>query len=263
MRCGPVPEWYVVLVAAMLGAVLGSFLNVCIVRLPADQSLVTPRSRCPRCQTPIAWYDNVPVASYLVLRGRCRHCREPISPQYPLVEATVALLWALAAWHYGVTVRSLSAGVLGTILLGITITDARHKIIPHEFTMGGLALGLGLSVGGGVSGFGAAVLGAVVGFGVLFIVGAAGKAVLRQEAMGGGDLWMMAMVGAFVGWKGVLLTVFLGALLGTLVFGPIALARNRSRLELPFGVFLAPAAAVTFLVGPTLIHWYLRLVFGG
>ena len=256
-------EQYAVIVAALLGAALGSFLNVCIVRLPADRSLVRPPSQCPRCGAPIAWFDNIPVLSWIVLGGRCRRCGEPISIQYPLIELAVAAMWALAALHFGVTLRGVSAAVLGTILLGITVTDARHKIIPHEFTIGGLAIGLLLGAAGGVTDILHAVLGAAVGFGVLYLVGAAGTAVLKQEAMGGGDVWMMAMVGTFVGWKGVLLTIFIGALLGTIVFGPIAFLRSHRRLELPFGVFLAPAAAITFLVGDAIIAWYLRLVFGG
>jgi leader peptidase (prepilin peptidase)/N-methyltransferase len=256
------PDAYAIPIAAVLGATFGSFLNVCILRLPANQSLLRPPSRCPKCGTAIAWFDNVPVLSWLLLRGRCRHCATPISIQYPIVEITVAALWAVAVWHYGVRLSGAQAAILGTILLGITITDARHKIIPHEFTMGGLVIGIVLGAISGLPALLASVIGAAVGFGILFLVGEAGRAVLKQEAMGGGDLWMMAMVGAFVGWKGVLLTIFLGALLGTIVYGPIALIRRHSRLELPFGVFLAPAAAVAFVAGDALIAWYLRVMFG-
>jgi leader peptidase (prepilin peptidase) / N-methyltransferase len=247
----------VVALAGVVGAVFGSFLNVCILRWGAEpkESVVRPPSRCPRCGRGVAWHDNVPVISWLVLRGRCRGCGEPISIQYPLVELATGLLWALLAWRSGPTLEALRGSVLGTILLGIAMTDARAYIIPDEFTWGGLGLGLLFALAGGVESLGHALLGAAVGFGLLWLVGAAGTWLLKQEAMGGGDIKMMAMVGAFLGWQGVLLTIFLGALLGSLVFVPVALA-GRKKL-VPFGVFLAAGAAAAYLVGPALFAWYL------
>lgn len=246
---------YPLIVAAAFGAVVGSFLNVMIVRLPANQSVLRPRSHCPRCGTPIAWYDNVPVLSWIVLRGQCRHCHQPISAQYPLVEGGNALLWVGAAWWYGPTLQALAAAVFATLLLGIAITDARHYLIPDEYTWGGLAIGLLLSLRDGPQGVMHAVVGAALGFGLLYAIAWAGEKAFKQEAMGGGDIKMMAMVGAFVGWKGVLLTVFAGAFLGSLVFVPFALL-GRKKL-VPFGVFLALGAAVTFLVGDPIVAWYL------
>lgn len=246
------------LLAGGLGAIAGSFLNVMILRLPADQSLVRPRSRCPGCGHPIAWYDNVPMLSWVVLGGRCRHCRAAISMQYPLVEAATALMWAAAAWHFGVTFDAVAAAVFGTLLLGIAVTDARHYLIPDEYTWGGLVVGLVLALRDGPQGVVAAVIGAATGFALLYAVAWAGERALGQEAMGGGDIKMMAMVGAFVGWQGVLLTVFGGALLGSLVFVPMALA-GRKRL-VPFGVFLAMAAAATLLVGDEVIAWYVGML---
>ena len=243
--------------AALFGALFGSFLNVCIVRLPLDQSIVHPPSHCPRCGAGIAWYDNVPVLSWLLLRGRCRRCREPISIQYPLVEAAVALLWAGAAWQYGPTLDALAGAAFATILLGIAVTDARHYLIPDEYTWGGLVIGLALALRGGLPGLGQALLGAAAGFGLLYFIGWAGERAFKKEAMGGGDIKMMAMVGAFVGWKGVLLTLFGGALLGTIVFVPLTLRRRRL---VPFGVFLAAAAAITFVWGDAFVRWYEGLV---
>jgi len=240
-------------VAGLLGSFLGSFLNVCIVRLPLDQSIVRPRSRCPRCGAPIAWFDNIPVISWLALRGRCRHCREPISMQYPLVEVTAAGLWAAAAWAYGVNLHGLTAALFGTILLGIAVTDARHYLIPDEYTWGGLALGLLLALRGGLGGLLSALIGAAAGFVLLYGIAWAGERVFREEAMGGGDIKMMTMVGAFVGWKGVLITLFGGALLGTLVFIPLTLKKRRL---VPFGVFLAAAGALTFVFGEAVVRWY-------
>lgn len=253
---------YAIAVAALLGAVLGSFLNVAIVRLPADESVIHPRSRCPACRTPIAWYDNVPILSWVLLRGRCRHCGAVISWRYPVVEAAVAGLWALAAWHYGVTFDALTAAVFGTILLGIAVTDARHYLIPDEYTLGGLLLGLLFALRHGPRGIFDAALGAAVGFAILYAVAWAGERVFRKEAMGGGDIKMMAMVGAFVGWRGVLLTIFGGALLGTVIFVPLTVLMKGKRL-VPFGVFLAAAAALTFVWGEQIMSWYWRWITGG
>jgi leader peptidase (prepilin peptidase)/N-methyltransferase len=241
---------------AVFGAVIGSFLNVCIVRLPAEQSVVTPRSRCPKCGLPVGWRDNIPVLSWLLLRGKCRGCGLPISMLYPLVELAVAVLWAVMAVSYGLTLDALKGALFGTLLIGIGLTDAREYIIPNEFTWGGLAIGLILSAAGGLDGLVASLIGAAVGFGILWLVGAVGTWAFKEEAMGGGDIKMMAMVGAFVGWQGVLLTIFLGALAGTAIFLPLTLL-GRKRL-VPFGVFLAIGAAVTYVVGPSLIAWYRR-----
>ncbi len=252
------PDPLSLILAGVLGALIGSFLNVCITRLPKDESVVRPRSRCPRCQTLIAWHDNIPVASWLALRGRCRHCRERISPMYPLVEVATALLWAGMAYRHGIGLEAIQWATFLTLLLGIALTDAREYIIPDEFSIGGLVLGLLFSVAGGMAGVGQAVLGAAVGFGLLWAVGAAGTWAFKEDAMGGGDVKMMAMVGAFLGWQGVLLTVFLGAVAGTAVFLPLQLM-GRKKL-VPFGIFLALGAAITYLVGPAIVDWYRRYI---
>ncbi len=247
--------------AFVVGTMFGSFLNVCIVRLPADESVVKPRSKCPSCGTQIAWHDNVPVLSWIVLRGKCRQCRTGISVQYPLVEVAVGVLWAAALWHYGFSLTTFAAAIFGTVLLGIAVTDARHYLIPDEYTLGGLGIGLILSVAGGLDGILGAVLGAGTGFLLLLFVAWAGEKAFGKEAMGGGDIKMMAMVGAFVGWKGVLLTIFGGALLGSLIFVPLSFARTEKLV--PFGVFLAAAAAISFVVGDDLWRWYLDFVRQG
>jgi leader peptidase (prepilin peptidase)/N-methyltransferase len=252
-------EWAIVAIAAALGSTFGSFLNVCIYRLPRDQSLVSPPSTCPSCGQRIAWYDNVPVLGWLLLAGKCRRCHAAISIQYPLIELLVALLWGAAVWHYRLTWHAVDAAVFGTLLLGIAVTDARHYIIPDEFTWGGLALGLALALAAGLPALGEALVGAVVGFTLLYAVAWAGEKAFKKEAMGGGDIKMMAMVGAFVGWKGVLLTIFGGALLGTLIFVPISL---RTKRLVPFGIFLAAGAAVTFVAGDAIVEWYRTAILG-
>jgi leader peptidase (prepilin peptidase)/N-methyltransferase len=242
-----------------LGLMLGSFLNVCIHRWPKEESVVKPRSRCPGCGKMIAWYDNIPVLSWLLLRGKCRHCKAAISIQYPLIELATGIIWVFMAWRYGATITALQAAIFFTILLGIALTDAREYIIPDEFSLGGLVIGILFSLAGGFAGVSTALLGAAVGFGVLWLVGVAGTKMFKEEAMGGGDIKMMAMVGAFVGWQGVLLTIFLGALLGTLVFVPLSVVGKKKLV--PFGVFLSLGAAATWLAGPALIAWYKAFVF--
>lgn len=250
MLLGPV----VPAVAGVLGLVLGSFLNVCILRWPRDESVVRPPSRCPGCGSGIAWYDNIPVGSWVLLRGKCRKCGERISIQYPLVELATGLLWAWMAWRHGVTLEALRGAAFGTILLGIAMADGKFYLIPDEFTLGGLAIGLAFSLAGGLPSLGQAVLGAAVGFGLLWLVGILGTLAFKEEAMGGGDIKMMAMVGAFVGWPGVLLTIFLGALLGSVIFVPLTLAGRKKHV--PFGVFLALGAAAAWVAGPSLLAWY-------
>ena len=249
--------------AGLVGAVIGSFLNVCILRWGADpkQSVVRPPSGCPRCGRRLVWYDNIPVVSWLLLRARCRRCGEPISMQYPLIELATACIWAYMAWRNGPTLEAVRGAVFGTILLGIAMTDARAYIIPDEFTWGGLVIGLvfGAAIAG-LSGLVTAVVGAAVGFGGLWLVGTAGTWLFKEDAMGGGDIKMMAMVGAFLGWQGVLLTVFLGAFLGSLIFLPLLLAGHKKLV--PFGIFLSIGAATAYLMGPRLVMWYSRLITG-
>lgn len=250
--------WYTVVV--LFGLLLGSFLNVCIVRWPALESVVSPRSRCPQCSNLIAWYDNIPLVSWLALGGKCRHCKLPIPARYPLVELGVGLIWGWAAWQYGPSVEMLRAAVFFTILLGIAMTDAREYIIPDEFSLGGTAIGIAFAFAGGDLPWMQAVIGAVVGYGLLWLIAVVGSKAFGEDAMGGGDVKMMAMIGAFLGWHGVLLSLFLGALLGTLIFLPLKLM-GREKL-VPFGIFLAIGAAACWVAGGTIIHWYQTTILG-
>ncbi len=282
--------------AGLYGLLFGSFLNVCSLRWPVDESVIRPRSRCPGCAAPVQWYDNVPVVSWLRLRGRCRHCQAGISVQYPLVELSTGLMWAGAFALHGASWEALRGALFLTILFGISISDARYYIIPDQFSLGGTVLGVGLSLApGGLywahSAFGGnellaelapSVLGAVVGYGVLWGVGAVGTAMIRKmqpgrleeagvdQAMGGGDIKMMAMVGAFVGVWGVALTIFLGsvfAILTMLARATISALRTGSRGDtmerlIPFGVFLAAGGGVSWVWGDVLVRWYLTSVLG-
>ena len=179
---------------------------------------------------------------------------------YPLIELATAGIWAYMVWRHGLTIEAIHGAVFGTILLGIAMTDARQYIIPDEFSWGGLVIGLLFSLAGGLPGLGTALVGGAVGFGLLWLVGTAGTWVFKEDAMGGGDIKMMAMVGAFVGWQGVLLTIFLGALLGSLVFVPLLLVGQKKLV--PFGIFLSIAALITYEAGPAIFAWYGRYLTG-
>jgi len=255
------PVWYFVLAAALLGAALGSFLNVCVYRWPAEQSVVRPRSRCSGCGTTIAWYDNIPVLSWLLLRARCRHCGSRISVQYPLVELAVAAIWGLAAWYGGPAIETLRVATFLTILLGIALTDAREMVIPDQFTIPGAALGLVLAAWPGGFGFRSALLGALVGYLLLWGVKLAAEKALGKPALGVGDIHMMALVGAFTGPLGVLLTLVLGSTLGVVLGVPVMWVRGRlapMQTYLPLGLFLALGGAITSVWGPALVEWYVR-----
>lgn len=245
--------------AGLVGACVGSFLNVCVYRWPEDKSVVSPPSSCPACSTRIRWYDNVPVLGWLWLRGKCRACGNRISIQYPLVELFTALLWVMAVYRFGWDWQALATALFFTILLGIALSDAATYIIPDQFTIGGTVLGLALSFApGGIEPLWS-LIGAAVGFGLLWLVAVVGEWAFKKEAMGGGDIKMMAMVGAFLGPWGVLLTLFLGALFGTLIFAPISFKTGKL---VPFGIFLALGAAITEPFGQAIIRWYTRTFLG-
>lgn len=255
----------VLVFAGVLGAVLGSFLNVCIYRWPAEESVVAPRSRCPGCGKPIAWYDNIPIVSWLLLRGRCRSCGTGISVQYPIIEAATALIWVGSVAVHGVSVEALRAALFLTILLGIAMTDAREMVIPDQFSLGGTAVGLLLAAVPDGFPFLRALLGALVGYSLLWAVKLAAEKALKKPALGVGDIHMMAMVGAFTGVSGALLTIFLGSVLGLVIGVPFTYVRGKLtalNTYLPLGVFLAMGAAVTYVYGDAIVAWYLGTVTG-
>ena len=270
----------------VVGASFGSFLNVCIGRWPEGLSVVKPRSRCPKCGHQIKASENIPLVSWLLLRGRCSGCGVRISIQYPIVELLVGLLWLAAFLQFGLTFTAFRVAVFATVLLGISITDAKHFLIPDGFTVFGVffvlltsfvALYLGQSYPFAVPWD--AVLGMCVGAGAISIVGWLGEVWLKRPAMGFGDVTLMAVVGAAVGPSRSLLTIFIGALLAPIVLLgvvyplsargladdagqtelPLETSGGWRRRELPFGVFLAPAALIALLLGDTIIAWYLRI----
>ena len=259
--------------AFLLGAIFGSFLNVCVARWPKELSVVSPRSRCPRCGHEITWWENIPLVSWVLLRGKCRGCKQPISAVYPLVELVVALGWLASYVQFGASLTALRIAVFGTILLGIMLTDVVAYVIPDGFTAFGLIWALVMAIVAAVmhetSPFATlydSAIGACVGAGVIAIAGWLGEMAFKKEAMGFGDVTLMAMVGAHLGIGRTFLTVFFGAALGAVIFlllvFPIAYVRSRrAGIEfdaplVPFGVFLAPAAMIALLWGGPLIEWY-------
>lgn len=269
------PESMILIYAALIGLSIGSFLNVCIYRLPAEGSLLQPPSSCPHCARRLRWFENIPVLSYIALRGRCRTCGARISLQYPLVELGTAAMWMGAAAYFDGVWQGLSAAVFGTLLLGIAVTDAREYIIPDELSIGGLVLGLALSLAPGGPSLPMSLSAALVCFAFMYMVAVVGEWAFKKPALGGGDIKMMAMVGSFMSPReppsilygflsdiGVgflygailgLLTVFVGSVVGAVIFGPIGLKTGKL---VPFGVFLAVGAAVVYIWGDALINWY-------
>ena len=281
-------DWVSLLFFFLAGAVIGSFLNVCIARWPVEESVIRPPSRCPHCHTPIKWYDNVPILGWIWLGGKCRNCKAPISVVYPAVELVVALGWLVAALAWGPSLTAVRVAVFGTIMLGISITDAKTYLIPDGFTVFGLVFVLGASIftalRGDVSPFAGpwdAIIGACAGAGAIAIVGWLGEVVLKKEAMGFGDVTLMAVVGAALGPGRTLLVIFLGALVGAVTFLFVVYplvrfkaGRGGSQIEMPlgdtkpsmpqvpFGVFLAPAAVLALVFGQKLLDWYVGQLTG-
>ncbi len=248
---------WTVIGAGVLGASIGSFLNVCVDRWPGGRSVLSPPSRCDSCGAPVRWFQNIPLVSYLALRGQCAACNIRLTLQYPLVEVAVALIWAGMAAQWGAAAETVRGGLLLTILLGIALTDARTYVIPDQFTLGGAALGLLLAPLPDGPTLAEAAIGAAIGFGFLWIVAVVGKFFLGKDAMGGGDVKMMAMAGAFLGPAGAVITLFAGALVGSVIFGPVSLRTGRL---VPFGIFLALGAGIAYGWGDALAGWYLDTV---
>lgn len=237
----------------VFGLLIGSFLNVVIARVPEQKSLWRPRSACPGCGTLIAWYDNVPLLSYAWLRGRCRACGMRIPWRYPIVEASTAALFAVAYLVLGPTADFAAAAGLLAMLVAVTAIDLRHQIIPDVITLPGIALGVAASLATGRVPWLDSLIGIAVGGGLFLVI-----ILASRGGMGGGDMKLGAMLGAFLGWKLGLLAVLLGVFTGGMVAVALLLLGRKGRKEaIPFGPFLALGGAVTLLWGPDLLAWYL------
>ncbi len=252
-------------VLGLLGLMVGSFLNVCISRMPAGMSIVTPASRCPECATPLAWRDNVPVLSWLWLGGRCRACRAPISGRYPIVELATAGIFVLQGMVLdgsplqdgGAAIVLASKLTFSALLVALLVTDLETFRLPNLLTYSGIAVGLAFSLVG-PPGFVGSLAAVFVGGGVLLAIRQAWKLARNVDAMGLGDVKMLAMIGAFLGWPQVWLVMLLSSVGGAVVGVVLTLSgRGNMQTKLPFGVFLSLGALVSSLWGPHLIDWYL------
>lgn len=252
-----------VLIAFVMGALIGSFLNVCILRMPRNESIVLPASHCFACHKVIAWYDNIPIASYFILRGRCRHCGAVFSMRYALVEALTGLLFALTFGYFGLKPVAFVYVFLIAALIVETFIDLDHQIIPDEITLPGIVIGLLLSVlipglhGQMFWGWNVfwSFIGVLVGGGVLYLMGTIAEWVLKKEAMGGGDVKLLAMIGSIIGWQGVVWTLFVSSVIGSVV--GLYLRAKRGDQLIPYGPYLAAAAVSYIFVGPQCVRWYL------
>ncbi|MEJ2721951.1 MAG: prepilin peptidase [bacterium] len=243
-------------IAFVAGLLVGSFLNVLIYRLPRNESVVVGRSRCTACRRDIAWYDNVPVVSYVLLKGRCRHCASRISARYPAVELLSGLIAALLVSHYGLTLLSLWLYMFLAILLVVTLVDWSHRIIPDALSLGGIVLGWAGALVCLPIGLADSLIGTLAGGGLLFVIAGAYKIIRKRDGMGGGDIKLMAMIGSFLGWQMVFPVLLIASFFGA-AYGVYLLIRGESsRAAVAFGSFLAPAAAVVLIFGAEIWRGY-------
>ena len=246
-------------IAALFGALVGSFLNVCIYRLPMRTSIVWPASACPHCRREIEWFENIPIVSYLALRGRCRSCHQPIGIRYPIIEAITAAMFGLMWWFYGPSLLLVSRLIFGCALIVLFAIDLEHHLLPNVITLPFIVIGFVFSFFT-EPGWIDSLIGVLVGGGSLLLMFYAYLAVRKKEGLGMGDPKMLAMIGAFLGWKMTIVALMFASFAGSL-FGMAMMATRRGSLEsmLPFGCFLAVGAGVAATVGPSLIQWYLTL----
>jgi leader peptidase (prepilin peptidase)/N-methyltransferase len=248
-------------IVAGLGALIGSFLNVCIHRLPRCESIVWPGSHCPSCGTSIEYYDNIPLFSYLWLLGRCRTCRNSISMRYPVVEAANAAGYVMILATFGLTWTTVLYSALFSALLVVTGTDLSHRIIPNVVTVPGIVIGLLGAATVLPVGLVNALLGMAIGGGILWALAWASPYLFGKEGMGGGDIKLLAMIGAFLGWKPALLTIMVGSLSGSLIgLSLIGLGLMKRDEYIPFGPFLVFGALVSMFFAQPLLEWYQTLL---
>jgi len=248
------------LISIIFGAILGSFLNVCIYRLPKEESIVWPGSHCPHCKNPIKFYDNFPLISYLLLRGKCRYCKGPISAQYPLVEGITALSSLVLFMRFGPSLSYLIYFAFVAALIVITVIDLYHQIIPDVISLPGIGVGLLASLIIPQITFFDSLIGILLGGGSLFLVATLYQWLFKREGMGGGDVKLLAMIGAFLGWKAVILTILLGSLVGSITGIIVMVMKGKDfKYAIPFGPFLSLGAVIALFYGPRIIDWYLYL----
>lgn len=242
----------------VVGLMIGSFLNVVISRVPEGRSLIHPGSACPGCGAAIAWHDNIPILSFLALRGRCRACAAPIPWRYPVVETVTAALFAAASLVFGPTLQGVVAAALLATLVAITVIDLEHQIIPDVISLPGIVAGVAANLATGRVPWVDSVLGAALGAAIFIVIILAGSWWAGQQAMGGGDMKLAALLGAFLGWKVLLFSIFLSTVGGGILSAILMTVGARGRKDpIPFGPFLAAGGAVGLFWGERMVQWYL------
>lgn len=251
-----------IILVIILSLAWGSFLNVCIYRIPLKKTFLLSRSLCPNCKIKISWYDNFPILSYLILRGQCRNCKHKISIQYPAVELLSALLLLLAYMKFDLSWQFFSAFALISILIVVSFIDLNHRIIPDVITLPGIVLGLVLSYLTPQASLSASVIGFLSGGVSLYLLAYMGEALFKKESMGGGDIKLAALLGAFLGWKNLIVVILLASFLGALIGGlKLALSKSKKDKTIPFGPFLAAGSLIALFWGESLIRLYLSYFF--
>ena len=241
----------------ILGLIVGSFSNVCIYRIPRNESMIYPASHCPKCRSSIRPIDNIPLLSYILLKGKCRNCGSKISIQYPVVEFLTGIIYIFIFLIYGLTLQSLIYIILSSALIIIAFIDLNEQIVPDIISLPGIVIGLILSFFVPYISFINSVLGVVVGGGIILVIGLVGSVIFKKEAMGGGDVKLAAMIGAFLGWKYTIISLFLGFFLGALVGIFLILLKIKSKEDMvPFGPFIALGSFITLLWGEKILLWY-------
>ncbi|HPT77847.1 MAG TPA: prepilin peptidase [Candidatus Atribacteria bacterium] len=245
----------------LLGLFIGSFFNVCIYRIPYERSIVFPPSHCPSCSHRLGTLDLIPVFSYLLLKGKCRYCGSRISVQYPLIELLTGGVFLYLYLHFGLTWQLLTSIVLVSLLLIMTVIDIKHMIIPDELVAFGIVSAFIFQIAGiSQIGYLSAIYGTLLGGGVFLLIALFSMLVLKKEGMGGGDIKLMAMIGALTGWKATLLSMVLSVYLGGLLGGILLLLKVKRRGDyIPYGPFIAMAAVISLLWGDNIISWWLAL----
>jgi len=253
-------NWLIPVALFVFGAVIGSFLNVCIVRIPDQKSIVYPASHCPSCKKPISFYDNIPLISYILLAGRCRQCNSPISFRYFFIELVTPLITLILYYSFGLSPAFALATIFSYVLLVITAIDFQHQIIPNCISIPGIPVFLLSSLFVPWTDLKSSLIGIAVGGGILYLVAQAYYLVRKEEGMGGGDIKLLAMIGAFLGWKGALIALMLGAFAGTIAGIAMILIRGKNfKYALPFGPFLSFGAFSALLWADEIIYWYTHL----
>ena len=242
----------------ILGLIVGSFSNVCIYRIPRNESIIFPASHCPKCRRNISPKDNIPLLSYILLKGRCRNCKSKISIQYPIVELLTGLIYLIIYLTYGLSVQFLIYIILSSALIIIAFIDLNEQIVPDVISLPGIVIGFIISFFVPYISFINSVLGIFAGGGIILIIGLAGSIIFKKEAMGGGDVKLAAMIGAFLGWRYIIISLFLGFFLGALAGIILILSKIKSREDVvPFGPFIVLGSLITLLWGEKIISWYL------